>query len=97
MRSLYPTSSARRGNLLKNLVQDEKSYGMVYYCEQCGFPCNDKQVRVVPLYGNDNESSSTITTETSTTVALGTKTYAKTVTVQKGYCPFCGSSRSKKT
>ena len=97
MRSLYPSSSAKQGNLLKNLNKDEKAHGMVYYCEQCGFACNDKKVKVVQRYGNDNESSATITTETSTTVALGTCTYPKTVTVQRGYCPFCGSSRSKKT
>lgn len=96
MRQLFPSQSARKGNLLKDLKNDEKKKGMVYYCEQCGMPCNTNKVTSLKKEEADGGADTvTITTATYTPSGGSAYYYPDTVQPKAKWCPFCGTSRSK--
>lgn len=95
MRQLFPSWSARKGNLLKGLKDDEKKKGMVYHCAQCGMPCNTNKVKTVQKDAGGDLDTVTITTAAYTPSGGSEYYYPETVQPKANVCPFCGSSRSK--
>jgi len=77
MRQIYPSKSARKGNVLAD--------GSIYYCEQCGFPCNKDKVMIAK---RDTRVGDTITITTDGEQPTN-------IQVNAG-CPFCGTPRSKR-
>lgn len=62
-----------------------KTHKKLYYCEQCGFPCDEKKTFRGKVYGDSGDTIKyTVVSNDDITI-----------TVKKG-CPFCGSPLSKK-
>uniref|UniRef100_A0A6H1ZVU0 Uncharacterized protein n=1 Tax=viral metagenome TaxID=1070528 RepID=A0A6H1ZVU0_9ZZZZ len=80
MRIVYPSPSAKRGTVLN----DNRGKKHVYYCKQCGFPC-DYDTTFVAKDGDASINTITITTEDD---------QPSNIAVTKG-CPFCGTTRSR--
>lgn len=82
MRIVYPSPSARRGTIIDFNKDGKKK--RLYYCKQCGFPC-DYDTTFVAKDGDASIDtiSTTITDDQPTNIII-----------TKG-CPFCGTTMSR--